>query len=97
MEIEYHKNVVSIFGAFEQEPGGKIIGGSLTDSRRNAFMDLLRATRPFESWDRPEEKATPSSAEEERLQFLAEYKDWTENNGQVVATRLHYSDSKSRP
>ncbi len=94
MEVEYMRDVTHMLGSFEQESGGHILAGPLTVSRRNAFFDLMKVTRPFEKWEQEEEgKGAPQSEEQERQEFVKTYKEWTEKGGAVTASRLQYSDT----
>jgi hypothetical protein len=96
MDVEHMRDVANILGSFEQESTGHILAGPLTVSRRNAFLDLMKATRPFEGWDKVEDKeSAPQSEEQERLEFVKEYKEWTEKGGEVRASRLQYTDAPS--
>jgi hypothetical protein len=97
-----HENQVDIadvsmrlFGSLEQATGGKIRAGSLTDSRRSAYIDLIKAKRPYYDWESIEmetKEAAPLPEEEDRKQFLKDYEKWANTGGPVVATKLDYSD-----
>jgi hypothetical protein len=96
MEIDYLKVVHQTFGSFEQEPTGHIRAGSLTKSRREAFVDLVSIMRPFEGWTKPVDSGTQTQHGDEageREEFVKTYREWTEKGGPVVSTRLSYSDA----
>lgn len=95
MEVEYRRDTMKALGSFQQEPGGKILGGVLTAMRQGAFIDLLKVTHPFQNWEEPPEQKVEKTETEERLEFVQQYKKWTETGGEVVATRLQYSDNPS--
>jgi hypothetical protein len=95
MEIEYRRDTINTLGSFQQEPGGKILSGALTTMRHEAFLSLLKATHPFQNWEEPSEQAVNKTEEEERLEFVEQYKKWTETGGEVVSSRIQSSDNPS--
>ena len=97
MEIQYQRDTMMALGPFEQESGGKIRAGALTEIRQKAYTDLLRRTHPFEQWDQPGPEESKKTEEQDRLDFVTQYKNWAEKGGEVVASHIQYSgDSSSR-
>lgn len=85
-----------MFGAMEQSQGGKIKAGTLTDSRKEAYLDLIKVRSPYLNWEdeKKEEEAPQASLpeEEERRKFLDLYSNWANNGSPIVSSILKSQD-----
>lgn len=99
LDTDLARSAMNLFGPLQQSMGGKIRAGSLTETRREAYLDLVKSQAPYFDWAAMEETETQEvfqSEDEERKKLLAEYQNWVNTGSPPKASKLQYSNTNGR-
>lgn len=99
LNTELARSAMNLFGPLQQSMGGKIRAGSLTETRREAYLDLVKAQAPYFDWvemEKAETQEVVQSEDEERKKFMDDYQKWVNTGSSPKASKLQYSTDGRR-